>query len=105
MDVVNGRSGKFLNKLYGKMREVMSNTENRRYTLHEAMKIVLTDHLGKMLHATDLADEVYSRNLYRKRDGNMAVSNQIRARSNKYRHMFKVLPGNMIKLIEEKDNE
>jgi antitoxin Phd len=68
------------------------------YKLHEAMRIVLNEHPEKMMHATELADEIYNRGLYRKKDDTKAMANQIRARSEKYDHLFEVQSKNMIKL-------
>lgn len=69
-----------------------------QYKLHEAMKIVLEDQPDKTMHAADLADEIYKRNLYRKKDGKKAEATQIRARSANYADLFVVLPKNRIKL-------
>ncbi len=71
------------------------------YTLQEAMKIVLLDAENKTLHAAELADQIYNRKLYLKKDGSKAQYGQIRARCGHYPHMFEALPGNYIKL---KDN-
>ena len=54
------------------------------YSLQEAMKIVLKEQPEKMMHAAELAEEIFNRNLYWKRDGNMAEYNQIRARVGHY---------------------
>ncbi len=71
------------------------------YTLHEAMKIVLLEAEDKTMHAAKLADEIYRRRLYLKKDGSKAEYTQIRARCGRYPDMFEALPGNRIKL---KDN-
>ncbi len=68
------------------------------YTLQEAMKIVLVDVELNQMHAADLADEIYERKLYFKKDGSKAEYNQIRARCNNYKDMFEGLPGNVIRL-------
>ncbi|MGI6748340.1 MAG: hypothetical protein ACOX4V_08895 [Anaerovoracaceae bacterium] len=68
------------------------------YTLHEAMQIVLSEQPGRMMRAVDLAEEIYSRGLYRKKDGTKAKANQIRARSEKYEDLFEVVSPNIIKL-------
>lgn len=72
----------------------------KRYTLHEAMKIVFLDADDKTMHAADLAEEIYRRDLYVKKDGGKAQYNQIRARCGHYPNMFEPLPGNIIKLKE-----
>ena len=71
------------------------------YTLHEAMKIVLSEVENKTMHAAELADEIYRRRLYLKKDGSKAEYTQIRARCGHYPDMFEALPGNYIKLKEE----
>jgi len=75
--------------------------EMPNYTLHEAMKIVLSEAENKTMHAAELADEIYRRRLYLKKDGSKAQYTQIRARCGHYPDMFEALPGNYIKLKEE----
>ena len=72
--------------------------EMPNYTLHEAMKIVLSEAENKTMHAAELADEIYRRRLYLKKDGSKAQYTQIRARCGHYPDMFEALPGNRIKL-------
>ncbi len=68
------------------------------YTLHEAMRIVLSEAENKTMHAAELADEIYRRRLYLKKDGSKAEYTQIRARCGHYPDMFEALPRNYIKL-------
>ena len=75
--------------------------EMPNYTLHEAMRIVLSEAENKTMHAAELADEIYKRKLYLKKDGNKAEYTQIRARCGHYPDMFEALPGNFIKLKGE----
>ena len=75
--------------------------EMPNYTLHEAMKIVLSEAENKTMHAAELADEIYKRRLYLKKDGSKAEYTQIRARCGHYPDMFEALPGNYIKLKED----
>ena len=75
--------------------------EMPNYTLHEAMKIVLSEAENKTMHAAELADEIYRRRLYLKKDGSKAEYTQIRARCGHYPDMFEALPGNYIKLKGE----
>ncbi len=75
--------------------------EMPNYTLHEAMKIVLLEAEDKTMHAAELADEIYRRRLYLKKDGSKAQYTQIRARCGHYPDMFEALPGNFIKLKED----
>ncbi len=72
-------------------------SEKPKLTLHEAMQVVLKEVEGQQMHAADLADEIYRRELYRKKDGSKAEYNQIRARCGLY-DMFEALPGNIIRL-------
>jgi len=76
----------------------ISMSEMPNYTLHEAMGIVLSEAENKTMHAAELADEIYKRRLYLKKDGSKAEYTQIRARCGHYPDMFEALPGNRIKL-------
>ncbi|MFY9279750.1 MAG: hypothetical protein WAO47_09275, partial [Caldicoprobacterales bacterium] len=42
----------------------ISMSEMPNYTLHEAMRIVLSEAENKTMHAAELADEIYKRRLY-----------------------------------------
>ena len=75
--------------------------EMPNYTLHEAMRIVLSEAESKTMHAAELSDEIYRRRLYLKKDGSKAEYTQIRARCGHYPDMFEALPGNYIKLKED----
>lgn len=87
----------------GKFAEKIAKTvEKPERTLHEAMKIVLSEAKDKTMHAAKLADEIYERGLYWQRNGNKAQSTQIRTRCGHYEDMFDALPGNYIKLKENK---
>jgi len=70
----------------------------RQYLLQEAMEIVLREAEDHTMHAAALADEIFNRGLYLKKDGTKAQYNQIRARCNNYPNLFEALPGNRIKL-------
>lgn len=74
------------------------NTERTKYTLQEAMKIVLLKAEDHTMHAAALADEIFNRGLYRQKNGGKAQYNQIRARCGHYPDLFEALPGNIIKL-------
>lgn len=76
----------------------ISMSEMPNYTLHEAMRIVLSEAENKTMHAAELADEIYKRRLYLKKDGSKAEYTQIRARCGHYPDMFEALPGNIIRL-------
>ena len=74
--------------------------ERPRRTLQEAMKMVLLETNDNQMHAAELADIIFERRLYIKKDGGKARYNQIRARSGHYPDLFEALPGNIIKLKE-----
>jgi antitoxin Phd len=80
--------------------ETYTQRKSSTYTLQEAMKIVLQEQKEKNMHAADIADEIYRRGLYYKKDGGKAQYNQIRARASHYPQMFEALKGNVIKLKE-----
>jgi hypothetical protein len=65
----------------------MGPTHGNPYTLHDAMRLVLTEH-GGCLHAEDLSSEIASRKLYLRADGAPAAANQLRARAGRYREFF-----------------
>lgn len=77
-----------------------SQYKKAEYTLQEAMKIVLRDAVNNEMHAADLADTIFQKGLYFKKDGSKAEYNQIRARCGHYPNMFEALSGNIIKLKE-----
>ncbi len=83
--------------------EKNKSVKKTEHTLQEAMKIVLMEREDKKLHAAKLADEIYRRGLYYKKNGDKAQYNQIRARANHYPELFDPLPGNIIKLKDTAD--
>jgi len=60
----------------------------QRLTLHEALASVLREHGNASMRARELADEVNSRGLYRKRDGSPVEVNQVHARVKNYAQVF-----------------
>lgn len=87
-----------LTKWYLELLPSQNTSINHQETLHDAMVIVLSEYPGNMLQAKQLSKEIYTRKLYLKKDGTQAKSDQIRARANKYSHLFEMLPQSMIKL-------
>jgi antitoxin Phd len=73
-------------------------SEAENLTLHEAMKIVLSETENGTMHAAKLADEIYNRRLYLQKNGKKAQYTQIRARCGHYPDLFEALPGNYIRL-------
>lgn len=83
----------------GPIEKILGSSIPKR-TLQEAMKIVLKEVAGRKMHAAELSDEIYKRELYLKKDGTQAKYNQIRSRCGHYPEMFEALPGNVIQLKE-----
>ena len=75
-----------------------ANIKTSKYTLQEAMRIVLSEAVDNTMHAAALADEIFNRRLYIQKNGGKAQYNQIRARCGHYPDMFEALPGNFVKL-------
>jgi antitoxin Phd len=65
------------------------------------MRLILLEKDDYIMHAADLADEIYERRLYVKKNGEKAKYTQVRARCGKYHKIFEALPGNRIKLKSE----
>ncbi len=63
-------------------------TGPRGMTLHEALKLVLSERDNRWMTVQELADEINSRDLYRKRDGSPIQPGQIHARASSYPSMF-----------------
>lgn len=84
----------------GHVVEANISSEPENLTLHEAMKIVLSEAENGTMHAAKLADEIYNRKLYLQKNGKKAQYTQIRARCGRYPELFEALPGNYIKLKE-----
>jgi antitoxin Phd len=74
------------------------------YKLHDAMQIVLIEQENHSMHAAKLADEIYNRRLYTKKDFSKAQYPQIRARAQMYNQIFEALPGNIIRLRNNNEN-
>ncbi|MDD4803280.1 MAG: hypothetical protein PHF24_10160 [Syntrophomonas sp.] len=66
--------------------------------LHEAMRIVLAEADNGTMFASELADQIFRRALYKKKDGNKALYKQILLRCKNYPDLFDVTPGKYIKL-------
>jgi hypothetical protein len=71
----------------------------RGMTLHDALKVVLAEHDNQWRTVHELADEINSRALYRKRDGSAVQPSQIHARASSYPSMFEK-DGPRVRLIE-----
>ncbi|KAF1084327.1 hypothetical protein SPSYN_02103 [Sporotomaculum syntrophicum] len=71
-----------------------------KLTLHEAMVYVLQDKPDGQASTQDISDQVYSMNLYRKKDGNKALEHQIFLRARNYPHLFELIDRHTVKLIK-----
>jgi antitoxin Phd len=80
------------------MKNERTNEIEKTYTLHDAMRLVLSEKEDHTMHAAKLSDEIYERKLYCQKDGNKAHYTQIRARCGHYPKYFEVLTGNNIRL-------
>ena len=71
-------------------------------TLHEAVILVLLKKPNRTANFEEIAKEIERRNLYPKREENITLSKQIELRtsisSSKYKHLFKKVSENEIKL-------
>lgn len=85
-------------EMESKIPEMTEQEYKAEYKLHEAMEIVLLEAAGNQMHAADLAETIYKRGLYYKKDGTKAEYDQIRARCNHYPELFIAQKGNVIKL-------
>lgn len=64
-------------------------------TLHAAMEKVLLE-AGRPLKAVELAEKIKTLDLYRKRDGSPLQPDQVRARAQKYPHLFTQAAGAIV---------
>jgi hypothetical protein len=78
---------------------VITDTDSRGLTLHEALVQILREHGNQWMTARDLTDEVNRRGLYTKRDGSVVEVNQIHARTKNYEDLFEK-DGGRIRLRE-----
>lgn len=69
-----------------------------RVKLQDAVKMILDETENKEMPVAELAEALYQRGLYAKRDGSKASAGQLRSRVANYKELFETLPGNIIKL-------
>lgn len=69
-----------------------------KYTLWEAMDIVLSEQESWILHATDLQKEITDRKLYFQKNGMPIKHNQLSARVFHKPEYFEYVKGNIIRL-------
>ncbi len=68
-------------------------------TLHEAMIQVLREAINHIMHADMLSEEIFKRELYRQKDGDIAPPSQIKLRAKNYANLFEIVDKSYIKLI------
>jgi antitoxin Phd len=83
--------------LYRNDKEKVNITNNM--TLHEAMRQVLLEAKDNIMHASELADEIYNRGLYRQKKGEKAPASQIKLRARHYSNLFQIVDRSYIKLV------
>ena len=71
-----------------------------RMTLHEAIQLVLMENNNKSMHASDIAEIINARELYRRGDGENVPPWQVLLRCNKYPHLFEIIESEMVRLIQ-----
>ena len=71
-----------------------------RRTLHEAMRIVLSEQPDGTATTGLVSDEIVRRGLYRQKGGGVAHKGQIRIRALKYPKLFQVLEREKVRLID-----
>jgi Tfp pilus assembly protein PilX len=69
-------------------REAAASQVAVRLTLHDAIAQILRNQGNRWMTVRELADEVNSSGLYRKRDGTPVEPNQIHARTKNYERLF-----------------
>lgn len=69
-------------------------------TLHEAMRIVLSERPDHTASTQTLSDEIARRGLYHQKTGGVAHSGQIRIRAVKYPALFRMVNQDTVRLIQ-----
>jgi hypothetical protein len=72
-------------------------------TLHRAMEIVLSKRPALTARTDEIAAEVKSADLYRRKDGQSADRGQISARARKYPELFAIVSPGTIRLIRREE--
>lgn len=75
--------------------------DHKRYTLHEAMRIVLADQPEQIASTQFLSDEIARCQFYRQKGGGVAHSGQIRIRAIKYPRLFEIVNRDTVRLVKE----
>jgi hypothetical protein len=72
-------------------------------TLHEAMRIVLSERPSLAATTSELRDEIERRRLYLRNDGAIPKASQINARARKYPHLFTIDSSGSVRLAGDPD--
>lgn len=69
-----------------------------RLTLHEAMRLVLSERPERAATTTELSEEIERRGLYARKDGAATRAQQINARARKYPNLFELDSSGLVRL-------
>jgi antitoxin Phd len=69
-------------------------------TLHEAMRVVLSEQQRHAVTTSQLSEEIERRGLYARKDGAAARARQINARARKYPNLFVVDNSGYVRLSD-----
>ncbi len=75
------------------------NDGERKLTLHEAMRIVLSEQPDRTASTQHVSDEVARRGLYRQNLGGVAHAGQIRIRAINHPELFEMVDQTTVKLV------
>jgi hypothetical protein len=70
-------------------------------TLHEAIRIVLSDRESHTATTREISEEIERRRLYSRKDGNSARATQINARVRQYPELFKFVEPGLVQLLSD----
>jgi hypothetical protein len=80
--------------------DIDKSNERPKFSLHEAMAIVLKDAPNFTATTSFLCDEIWERELYWQKNGDQAFPDQILLRAREYPPVFEVVDRNTIRLIK-----
>ena len=83
------------------LRAAASGAEEQMYqhTLHEAMRILLSERAERAATTSELSEGIERRGLYTRKDGSAARARKINARARKYPHLFEIDSHGLVRLI------
>ncbi len=91
---------KVVSKKVGRVTKKRASSSSKGLTLKAAAKQILLESEGKQMHVQALADAIYDRGLYQKKDGSKAMATQVRAMCAQYQDDFVALAGNIVQMKE-----